>query len=52
MAYATRFERDANDEAERRVQEDDGLSYDMEVDAFIAGALWAHTHDGADRDDK
>lgn len=30
----------AAEEAERRVRENDGLTYDMEVDAFVAGAEW------------
>lgn len=31
----------AEAEAERRVRENDGLTFDMEVDAFVLGAVWA-----------
>lgn len=38
------FETRARIEADRRVAEGDGLDYDMEVEAFVAGALWARDH--------
>lgn len=36
-----RLGRAAEDEAERRVEASEGLRYDMEVGAFVLGALWA-----------
>jgi hypothetical protein len=35
------FRDEARQEADRRVEEAEGLNYDMEVDAFVLGAEWA-----------
>ncbi len=44
MPFVDDFGARARIEADRRVAEGDGLDYDMEVEAFVAGALWARDH--------